>query len=502
MSNIVKVTKLGNLHQKRKGRAWYHWYSAEDSPEERKLLLKLDLLIIPYAIAAYWIKGVDQTNISNAYVSGLKDDLGFAGDELVRLNSMYIAGAVIGQLPFTLLFPMFPMNWIIPGMEVGWGLFTLLQYRVESFAELAAYRFMVGFFEVRIMYLALGTEVMNWDVEEGYSSWGFCLERLLQACFKVQHLKILTGSGEWLGGGKLFPYLLAETPSLNWNSYRWMFIICALITIPIAIAGVLIWPGTPARPNRLVLSETEISQAKARLAANKSDIYEKPRETRYQLVKRIVMDRKLWILTLWNTLYWNASTTFYRPDLLWLKSLKRFSTPRVNQLGAIAPSLGMAYCLFVNFSMDLLWGPSGAITFALSWNTIAMIILAIWEVPESAKWFAFLSIYTHSAMSSVLNGWTNDILRDDAVGRGFILTFMNLFSQSSTAWTGLLAFPTSEAPRFLTGYIYAAVMSVLVVIFTFAVILPLSKGVDRSLVVESEVEVIVESKSSSNEKGS
>lgn len=45
-------------------RKWYHWYSPEDTVEERKLVLKLDLLIVPYAFVLYWIKYMDQTNIS------------------------------------------------------------------------------------------------------------------------------------------------------------------------------------------------------------------------------------------------------------------------------------------------------------------------------------------------------------------------------------------------------------------------------------------------------
>ncbi len=61
---------------------------------------------------------------------------------------MYTVGAVVGQLPFTFLFPMFKMNYIIPGLEIGWGIFTLLQYRTKSYAELMAYRLMVGLFEV------------------------------------------------------------------------------------------------------------------------------------------------------------------------------------------------------------------------------------------------------------------------------------------------------------------------------------------------------------------
>lgn len=61
---------------------------------------------------------------------------------------MYVTGAVIGQLPFTFLFPVFPMNYTIPSLELGWGIFTLLQYRSQSYAELMAYRFFVGIFEV------------------------------------------------------------------------------------------------------------------------------------------------------------------------------------------------------------------------------------------------------------------------------------------------------------------------------------------------------------------
>jgi hypothetical protein len=84
----------------------------------------------------------------NAYVSGLKDDLGFEGNQLVELQTMYTVGAVVGQLPFMFLFTYVPMNWTIPLLDICWGIFTLLQYRATSFAEMAAYRFLVGWFEV------------------------------------------------------------------------------------------------------------------------------------------------------------------------------------------------------------------------------------------------------------------------------------------------------------------------------------------------------------------
>ena len=41
------------MHGYRRGRAFYHWFAATDTPEERKLILKLDLLIVPYAFLGY-----------------------------------------------------------------------------------------------------------------------------------------------------------------------------------------------------------------------------------------------------------------------------------------------------------------------------------------------------------------------------------------------------------------------------------------------------------------
>ena len=78
----------------------------------------------------------------------MKEELGFYGNELVHFQTIYIVGAVIGQLPFALLFPKLKMNWVVPGLDIGWGIFTLLQYRANSYAEIMAYRFFVGIFEV------------------------------------------------------------------------------------------------------------------------------------------------------------------------------------------------------------------------------------------------------------------------------------------------------------------------------------------------------------------
>lgn len=44
-----------------------------------------------------------------------------------------------------------------------------------------------------------------------------------------------------------------------------MYIICALVTIPIGFLGLMVLPGTPDKPNKLVMKEHDLQIAKKRL---------------------------------------------------------------------------------------------------------------------------------------------------------------------------------------------------------------------------------------------
>lgn len=68
---------------------WYQWFSPTDTPEERRLLLKLDGLIMVFVFLAYWAKTLDSSSASTAYVSGMKEALNMNGNELNYLNTVY-----------------------------------------------------------------------------------------------------------------------------------------------------------------------------------------------------------------------------------------------------------------------------------------------------------------------------------------------------------------------------------------------------------------------------
>lgn len=69
---------------------WYEWFAPTDTPAERRLILKLDGLIIVFVFLAYWAKVLDSSATSTAYVSGMKEDLKLYGNQLNYLNTVYM----------------------------------------------------------------------------------------------------------------------------------------------------------------------------------------------------------------------------------------------------------------------------------------------------------------------------------------------------------------------------------------------------------------------------
>jgi hypothetical protein len=245
--------------------------------------------------------------------------------------------------------------------------------------------------------------------------------------------------------------------------WRWAFIINAVITLPLAFLGYFIWPGTPDKPNRLIISKNELALAKARLARAGTKTESTPFSL--SLLKRVFTSKQFYMLVIWDIFFFNTSANS-AAFLLWIKSLKRYDIKTVNQLGAISPGLGIFFVLFINFGSDLLFGRPIAITLASAINFTGLVILAIWNVPESAKWFAFSVTYSAVAVSSVLYGWANAIMRYNNEQRALTLILMTAIATSTTAWIPLFTYPTVQAPRFPHGYVYSAVMVVLLVAMT------------------------------------
>lgn len=63
------------------------WGKPAATKTERRLLVKIDVVILSFCCLMYWVNYLDRMNLNNAYVSGMKEDLNFQGNQLNIINT-------------------------------------------------------------------------------------------------------------------------------------------------------------------------------------------------------------------------------------------------------------------------------------------------------------------------------------------------------------------------------------------------------------------------------
>ncbi|KAF4427038.1 Pantothenate transporter liz1 [Colletotrichum fructicola] len=69
------------------------------SKDEKRLVQRLDLFVLSWATFGYFVRLLDSSNITNAYVSGMKEDLNFEGNQYNLLQTFFTCGYLVGQVP-------------------------------------------------------------------------------------------------------------------------------------------------------------------------------------------------------------------------------------------------------------------------------------------------------------------------------------------------------------------------------------------------------------------
>ena len=114
---------------------FFIWYPKGTPASEKKLLFKIDWFILTYGCLAYFTKWLDQANLSNAYVSGMKQDLKMFGTEFNLATTCFLVGQIVGPIPANLLLTWLPPRFLLPGLELIWAVLTIATYKVTSTAQ-------------------------------------------------------------------------------------------------------------------------------------------------------------------------------------------------------------------------------------------------------------------------------------------------------------------------------------------------------------------------------
>ena len=228
----------------------YVWDSLSKSPEERRFLFKLDCALLTFASLGYFIKYLDQANINNAFVSGMKEDLNLYHNELNYMQTCWTVGYVIGQIPSNLILTRVRPSIWIPSMEVTWTILTFCLSRCNSAQQVYALRFFVGLAESSF-YPGMAFVIGSWYRKD---------ELAKRSC--IFHTS--SGIASMISG-----YLMASVYHLDGNAgyagWQWLFIVDGVISLPIALLGYIFIPDQPSTTRAFYLTAEDKLFAQKRM---------------------------------------------------------------------------------------------------------------------------------------------------------------------------------------------------------------------------------------------
>ncbi|GAA5873025.1 hypothetical protein JCM16303_006918 [Sporobolomyces ruberrimus] len=118
-----------------------------DQAAEKRLLRKLDLILIPPVALIYLFCFIDRANIGNARLAGLEKNLNLKGyDYNILLTAFYVA-YVVGEMPAQWLNKRLGVGRMIAAWCFLFGLFSFVMTFVHSFGAAIAVRFLLGIAE-------------------------------------------------------------------------------------------------------------------------------------------------------------------------------------------------------------------------------------------------------------------------------------------------------------------------------------------------------------------
>lgn len=455
MKGTLTQEEVDFLNIKVKPQPIYKWFAPTDTPAEKKLIMKLDVLILTYLFLSSFVKTLDSSSVTYSYVSGMKEDLKMFGNQLTYQNSCYMSGFIVGQIPLTMLATVFPINWYLPTMDIIWALFTLFIFKIKDYQQLYALRFCIGLF----------------------GSFFFPTAQFILGCwYKKSELAIRSAIffvssqvGSMVCGyiqSAAYTHLDGTAGLKGW---QWLYVLAFIITIPISAYGVFVLPGLPDKLSKInCLKKDEIRLARLRMIREGRSTGDK---MTFRAILHTLRTFRFWVLVVFAIFFSQADGISSNNGLpLWLKQAK-YSVSKINTITTVIPAVTIVFSLINGIVNDSFKNSHPyIISYVAVLNLIAGIILVIWNVGKGGKMLAFFLSGTADSIAAVLYSWANLICSSNSQERALTLSTMNTLGNTFSVWVPLFVWKTVDAPEYKKGYAYNialdAVMLILLPLLT------------------------------------
>ncbi|EAU32710.1 conserved hypothetical protein [Aspergillus terreus NIH2624] len=393
---------------------------------ETKLVVKIDFFILSFCCLTYFFNYLDRSNLSNAYVSGMKEELAFHGNQFNVINTIFTVGYILGQVPSNLAITYFRPRIFFPTMILLWGALTMVTAAVHNPQGIMAIRFFLGLAEASTF---AGTHYIlgSWysERELGKRSGIFTASGLAGTMFGGF---IQTGIHSSLDGAR------------GLSGWRWLFIapvdrafLKRLFTTWYWWAFVILW---------VIAGETESFSSNSLLA-----------------------------------LYMKAHPTIH------------YSVAQLNNYPTGVPAVGIVSTLFWATLTDVLRGKRYLVGYFIGVTGVVTSVLILTRFESTATVFgAYYWAGAVYACQATFFAWCNDAMRSqDARQRSVVIASMNMGNNAVNAWWSILFYSADLAPRFTRGMWAMIGCSIALVIWTTGIVYKSVREERKARIVDSSL---------------
>nr|XP_018266694.1 uncharacterized protein I303_00669 [Kwoniella dejecticola CBS 10117]OBR88852.1 hypothetical protein I303_00669 [Kwoniella dejecticola CBS 10117] len=247
--------------------------------EERAVVRKADMIIVPLLLVALMMGAVDKNALSTAAILGLRTDLRLVGQEYSWTGSLIFFGSIASLFPALFAMQKYPAGRVVAGCVTVWGVVSLCIAACSNFAGLAVCRFVLGLFEA-LTFPGFSLIVSSWYTRK---------EQVVRTALIYSTLSSLTNG--------LLSYAASFAPNhLGVKAWQLLFLLIGAITFCWGILMGFFLPDSPVSARWL--SDRQRYIAVMRLKDNRTGVENK--HFKLSQAKEAFLDLKTWLIFLIN----------------------------------------------------------------------------------------------------------------------------------------------------------------------------------------------------------
>ncbi|GKT65587.1 major facilitator superfamily transporter [Colletotrichum tofieldiae] len=220
-----------------------------DPAVERKLRLKIDLMIVPTVALLYLFCFIDRANIGNARIAGLEKDVNMKGLDYNATLSVFYISYILFEIPSNILCKLMGPGWFLPLTTLLFGICSIGTAFVHTVPQLMGVRFLLGIFEAG-MLPGIAYYLSRWY-------------RRAELAFRLS-LYIVMAPLAGAFGGLLASAILRIDHFGSLHSWRMIFAIEGIVTVCLALLGFITLTDRPATARWLTQAEKDLAEARVR----------------------------------------------------------------------------------------------------------------------------------------------------------------------------------------------------------------------------------------------